>query len=317
DVLKIVKVRIQDLGEGVDKVKKVKLQSFLKKYESLFMNDQEIIILINSMKACSEKFLNQQIVDKILRTLTSLSNHIVVTIEEPKDLEKMKVEELQNSLETHEQRFNKRHNGEKVQEQALYAQTSHKNKSVSGWNKKGKDKWRGERSGRVVECIGDKGGKGKSNGEAYRAQDEGVKNKVKFVENSIISVNGIEKVVIKREDEKLAYMIDVLKTPLSKNRIFKVNLSVAEMQCFSTTNVKDERWYYILGHLNFKNLNQIKLKKMVLKLLSINLPNMVPCEQETKECFQILYTILSKTIIGNEKIEMFLVFMRLCALAEW
>jgi len=45
---------------------------------------------------------DSRIVEKVLRTLTPRFNHIVVAIEESKDLESMIVEELQNSLEAHE-----------------------------------------------------------------------------------------------------------------------------------------------------------------------------------------------------------------------
>ncbi|RDX74740.1 hypothetical protein CR513_45470, partial [Mucuna pruriens] len=93
---------------GADKIKKVKLQSLRRQYELLSMNDQESIgdyftkiqMLVNSMKAC-----DQQIVDKILRTLTPQFDHIVVVIKESKDLQRMQEEELQNSLEAHEQRL--------------------------------------------------------------------------------------------------------------------------------------------------------------------------------------------------------------------
>ncbi|RDY03537.1 hypothetical protein CR513_12872, partial [Mucuna pruriens] len=74
---------------GADKIKKT--------YELLAMNDQELVrdyftriqVLVNSMKACGEKVSDEQIFDKILRTLTSPPpkfDHIVVAIEESKDL---------------------------------------------------------------------------------------------------------------------------------------------------------------------------------------------------------------------------------------
>ncbi|RDX87734.1 hypothetical protein CR513_30751, partial [Mucuna pruriens] len=64
------------------------------------MNDQEAIgdyfiriqMLVNSMKACGEKLLDQQIMDKILRTLTPQFDHIVVAIEESKDLQRMRAQ---------------------------------------------------------------------------------------------------------------------------------------------------------------------------------------------------------------------------------
>lgn len=91
------------------------------------MSDQESIVdyfnqvqmLVNSMKACKEEMIDQQVVDKVLRTLTPQFNHVAVAIEESKDLDSMKVEELQKILEAHEQRINERRNGEKAQEQAL------------------------------------------------------------------------------------------------------------------------------------------------------------------------------------------------------
>lgn len=139
---------------GADKVKKVKLQSLRRKYELLSMKEQESVaeyfnrmqVLVNSMKTCKELLSDQQIVEKILRTLTPRFDHIVVAIEESKDLEKMKVDELMNSLEAHEQRLIERH-GEKVQEQALQAQTNPKFKGRNSRYKKGKGKWKGGKSG--------------------------------------------------------------------------------------------------------------------------------------------------------------------------
>lgn len=134
----------------------------------------------------------------------------------------MKLEELQNSLEAHEQRLNER-NGVKIEEQALKA--SHKFEGGKGDNKKGKGKWRGGKNSgdgggksyhhqdsqhgessnskqgnyshakgdkkkfgkRKIqcynchkwghfadECRSGKGGKSKSDDEAYHARDEGL-----------------------------------------------------------------------------------------------------------------------------------------------
>ena len=49
--------------------------------------------------------LDLSIVEKILRTLSVKFDHIVVVIEESKNLQELLVDELQGSLETYEQRL--------------------------------------------------------------------------------------------------------------------------------------------------------------------------------------------------------------------
>lgn len=80
------------------------------------MGEQETIeayigriqVVTNAMWACDKVVKDKKIVDKILRILMPQFDHIIVAIEESRDLEKMKVEELQNSLEAHEQRVAER-----------------------------------------------------------------------------------------------------------------------------------------------------------------------------------------------------------------
>jgi hypothetical protein len=95
---------------GDPKVKKVKLQSLRRQYELLDMEQREtvsdyfsrLVTLTNQMKNCGYALTNQTIIEKILRTLPSKFDHIVVTIEETKDLSELKVEDLQGTLEAHE-----------------------------------------------------------------------------------------------------------------------------------------------------------------------------------------------------------------------
>ena len=61
-----------------------------------------VLSLTNAMKGCSEQITNQMIIDKIMCTQTQNFDHIVVAIEESKDVETMKIEELQGSLEAQE-----------------------------------------------------------------------------------------------------------------------------------------------------------------------------------------------------------------------
>ena len=50
------------------------------------------------MRACKEIISDQQVVDKILRTLPPQFHHVAIVIEESKDLYTMWIEELQHSL---------------------------------------------------------------------------------------------------------------------------------------------------------------------------------------------------------------------------
>ncbi|KAK2402327.1 hypothetical protein QL285_051858 [Trifolium repens] len=125
---------------GDEKLKGIKLQALRRQYEMMQMNEQETIseylarmlALTNLMKSCGETMTDRSKIEKILRTLTEKFDHIVVAIEESKDLATMKIEELQASLEAHELRVKQRSSNKAV-EQALQAKTQ---------NKKGKDEWK-------------------------------------------------------------------------------------------------------------------------------------------------------------------------------
>lgn len=134
---------------GADKVKKVRLQTLKRQYALLGMEATEgvgayiakVQALVNQMKNCGEKVSDQSILEKILRTLPSKFDVIAVSIKETKDLERMKIEELQGSLEAYEQRINERGKG-KDQEQVLQARESSKNDGGADQKfKKGKAKW--------------------------------------------------------------------------------------------------------------------------------------------------------------------------------
>ncbi|XP_052724120.1 uncharacterized protein LOC128193958 [Vigna angularis] len=137
------------------KVKTIRLQSLQRQYELLCMGENETIaeyigriqIVANAMRACDKIVKDKKMVEKILRTLTPQYDHIVVAIEECKDLDKMKIEELQNSLEAHEQRLIERRNAEKNvaqgTNQALQARSNQSFKNRG----RGRGRSRGGRSG--------------------------------------------------------------------------------------------------------------------------------------------------------------------------
>ncbi|XP_019414593.1 PREDICTED: uncharacterized protein LOC109326360 [Lupinus angustifolius] len=82
-----------------------------------------VITHMNAMKACGEKITDQSVVEKILCTRTPNFDHIVVALEESKNLEVLKIEDLQGSLKAHEQRLIERSN-ERSMDQALQAQVT-------------------------------------------------------------------------------------------------------------------------------------------------------------------------------------------------
>ncbi|GAU33702.1 hypothetical protein TSUD_148530 [Trifolium subterraneum] len=92
---------------GDAKVKKVKLQALKRQFELLEMKSDEAIseyftrveTLTNQMMNCGSTLNEEEMVEKVLRTLTHKFDHIVVTIEQTKDLSEIKMEDLQSTLE--------------------------------------------------------------------------------------------------------------------------------------------------------------------------------------------------------------------------
>jgi len=138
---------LEKLYDGDGKLKKVRLQALRRQYEVLTMEEDEtvsqyfdkVINLINQMTRNGETVTDVMKVEKVLKTLTSRFDHIVVALEESKDLDSMKIEELQASLEAHELRLidRNRERGKSVSsDQALQAQYEKRGKF-----KKGKKPW--------------------------------------------------------------------------------------------------------------------------------------------------------------------------------
>ncbi|XP_019457598.1 PREDICTED: uncharacterized protein LOC109357985 [Lupinus angustifolius] len=99
---------------------------------------------IKVKKGYGEQTSEQSIVEKILKTLAARFDHFVVAIEESKDLENFNIDELQGSLEAHEQRFLERVTNRQSQ-QALSAQFKRRNLMHNDKHRKSSGRWQGEK----------------------------------------------------------------------------------------------------------------------------------------------------------------------------
>jgi hypothetical protein len=97
---------LKTIFKGVDRVKKIHLQSLRAEFETTHMNEGEnvsdyysrLLVIMNEMKRNGEKLEDVRVMQKILQSLTLKFEHMVMAIEESKDLETISAEELLGSL---------------------------------------------------------------------------------------------------------------------------------------------------------------------------------------------------------------------------
>ncbi|XP_014493123.1 uncharacterized protein LOC106755474 [Vigna radiata var. radiata] len=226
----------------------------------------KVVAITNQMKGCGEIVTDLMVIEKIMRSLPQKFDYIVVAIKESRELEKMKIKELQSSLEAHEMRMFDR-NPIKIDEQALkvHHDAVEEKGSLEKYQKK-KDKksiecYNFHKFGHYAyECYANKGKQKKHQiKEAYLAQedsdsrpitlmvtmsatnsesqnkmwyldsgcsnhmtyhkewlvnlDESKKSKVKVADDSILKVEGIEDVIIRRKYGSEARITNVLLVP--------------------------------------------------------------------------------------------------------
>jgi len=104
--------KLVGLYDGDSKVKKAKLQTHRRQFESLRMEDEEDIVayllrvaeVVNSLKGLDEKVEESTIVQKVLRSLPDRFDSKISTIEEEKDLYTLKMDEIHGILTAYETR---------------------------------------------------------------------------------------------------------------------------------------------------------------------------------------------------------------------
>ena len=104
--------KLVGLYNGNSKVKKAKLQTHRRQFESLRMEDEEDIAayllrvaeVVNSLKGLDEKVEESTIVQKVLRSLPDRFDSKISAIEEAKDPDTLKMDELHGILTAYEMR---------------------------------------------------------------------------------------------------------------------------------------------------------------------------------------------------------------------
>ncbi|XP_004517109.1 uncharacterized protein [Cicer arietinum] len=176
-------------------------------------------VVVNQMRTNGESLTEVVIIEKILRTLTQRYDHIVVAIEESKDLDNMKVEDLRGSLEAHELRVRER--SKKVQreddEAPMAAEDSDSDEVLLMATTKLDDDC--PESWYLDTCCSNHMTDHK---EWFVSIDDKVKREIRFVDNSSVMAEGIGKLLIQRRDGKQSFICDVLYMPNMKNNLLSL-----------------------------------------------------------------------------------------------
>ncbi|KAK6120837.1 hypothetical protein DH2020_045420 [Rehmannia glutinosa] len=211
--------KLQISHKGAEQVKKVRLQTLRGEFEALHMKESEsisdyfsrVLAVSNQMKRNGEKLSDVRIMEKILRSLSPKFEHIVVIIEETKNLEEMTIDQLLGSLQAYEEKHKKKQD---IVEQLFKMQVKDKEECRAPKNKV-------EEKAHYVE--------NKNEEDVNLLLAYKVSGNVSFGDESKVPVKGKEKGYdIHMKDRSLSIRDDrnnlITKVPMPRNRMFLLNI---------------------------------------------------------------------------------------------
>ncbi|XP_074336690.1 uncharacterized protein LOC141673860 [Apium graveolens] len=175
---------LQKSFQGVEKVKKVRLQVLRGEFENLKMKSSENIgefvtrlkTVTNEMKRNGENLDDVLVMEKLLRSLTRKFDYVITSIKESKDLSTISIDELVGSLQAHEQRMNQYDDVSHL-EKALQSKVSIGDSSGSsrggfrGGYRGGRGRGRGRKS--FNRCQNSEGYQPSGRGQNFRGRGRG------------------------------------------------------------------------------------------------------------------------------------------------
>ncbi|XP_039143999.1 uncharacterized protein LOC120281163 [Dioscorea cayenensis subsp. rotundata] len=104
----------------------VRRQTFRQKFEVLLMKEEEtmqqyitrVVAIVNQIKGLGFELTDEEVVSKVMRSMTEKFNHVITSIEEARDVSKLSLNELSGSLLAHEARLNRFN--DKSEDKAFY-----------------------------------------------------------------------------------------------------------------------------------------------------------------------------------------------------
>nr|GEU73622.1 retrovirus-related Pol polyprotein from transposon TNT 1-94 [Tanacetum cinerariifolium] len=293
---------LQNAFKGIDKVKKVRLQSLRGELEKLQTEESEtisdyftrVLTISNEMMRNGESLSDTRVIEKILRSLPPSFDYIVVAIEESKDIDSMTIDQLTGSLQAHEEKLRKRR-GKEPLEQALYSKARDEAEEKKTSSKKMRT------NGLLIKEVEEKANLmevqdedeltlliARHNEQEKRIKpwhiDSAASNHMTGEEDLFVEMEQSKEkncdihfkdrsATIRNQEGKL-----IAKVPKSKNRMFILNIQHDEAKCLKSC-LEDHSWLWHIryGNSNFSDLKLLSSKRMVKGLDHIDHPNQV-CE---------------------------------------